>query len=199
MIRTALFALSLPLAACATASLGAADAPKDDAETMAHNMTMPETGANAAVTSIMGDLIGMEGRSIGAVIGEFGPNGLLLEVTVEAGGLTPGWHGLHLHEVGDCSDIGVFRLSGGHMGMIEGGHGLMNPVGPEKGDVPNIWAASDGTAGYETWTSLVEPSDMFDEDGTALVIHANRDDHITQPIGGAGPRVACAVIMPIEG
>ena len=80
------------------------------------------------------------------------------------------------------------------MGIIEGGHGLMNPVGPESGDVPNIWAAADGSAGYETFSPLFTLADVADEDGTAMVIHASRDDHITQPIGGAGPRVACAVI-----
>jgi Cu-Zn family superoxide dismutase len=35
---------------------------------------------------------------------------------------------------------------------------------------------------------------LRDGDGSALVIHANPDDHMTQPIGGSGPRVACAVI-----
>ena len=31
-------------------------------------------------------------------------------------------------------------------------------------------------------------------DGSAVVIHANPDDHMTQPIGGAGARVACGVV-----
>ena len=35
---------------------------------------------------------------------------------------------------------------------------------------------------------------LLDNDGSALVIHAELDDHITQPIGGAGGRVACAVL-----
>ena len=35
---------------------------------------------------------------------------------------------------------------------------------------------------------------LLDADGSALVIHANADDHSSQPIGGAGDRVACAVI-----
>jgi len=41
---------------------------------------------------------------------------------------------------------------------------------------------------------LITSADLLDEDGTALIIHENRDDHLTQPIGGAGARVACAVI-----
>ena len=147
--------------------------------------TMPRLG---------GEIIGADGSVIGSLSMIEGPHGLLIEATLEAGSLTPGWHGLHLHQVGDCSDLGVFKKSGGHLGMIANGHGLLNPVGPEIGDDHNIWAAADGSAGYEAFTPYVTIADLKDEDGTAMIIHANRDDHITQPIGGAGPRVACAVI-----
>lgn len=196
MIRKALMVLALPLAACATATMGAADAPTDQAQTLptADALPGPAEGVFPSLLAVSGDVIGASGDTIGALTGQFGPHGLLIQVEIASGGLTPGWHGLHLHLVADCSDIGSFRLSGGHMGMIEGGHGLLNPKGPEIGDVPNIWAAADGSAGYEAFTNVVTPGDIFDEDGTALIIHANRDDHLTQPIGGAGPRVACAVI-----
>jgi Cu-Zn family superoxide dismutase len=70
----------------------------------------------------------------------------------------------------------------------------MNPDGPEMGDLPNIWAAADGSAGYEAFSSLFTLGEALQEDGIALVIHADRDDHLTQPIGGAGPRVACGVL-----
>lgn len=195
MIRTALIALALPLAACATANLGAADAPETEALPSAQELPGPAEGVFPSMLAVSGDVIGGSGDVIGALTGQFGPHGLLIQVEIAPGGLTPGWHGLHLHQVGNCSDVGEFKLSGGHMGMIDGGHGLLNPKGPESGDVPNIWAAADGSAGYEAFTNLVTPGDLMDEDGTALIIHANRDDHLTQPIGGAGPRVACAIIQ----
>lgn len=189
MIRKALLAAALPLVACQTA-------PAQDEMSLppAEEMPGPDEGVYPAILSISGNVIGGSGDDIGAWQLIDGPNGILMEVTIEAGGLTPGWHGLHLHQIGDCSDIGEFKRSGGHMGMIPGGHGVLNPKGPEAGDFPNIWAGPDGSAGYETFAPLVEMSMIDDEDGTALVIHQNRDDHITQPIGGAGPRVACAVI-----
>lgn len=190
MIRKALLAIALPLVACA-------DAPAQD-ETpplpTAEEQPGPADGVFPSMARMSGQIIGASGIVIGSLNILDGPNGLMIEATINPGGLTPGWHGLHLHQVGDCSDFGQFKLSGGHVGKIEGGHGLLNPAGPEAGDVPNIWAAADGSAGYEAFTTLITSADLLDEDGTALIIHENRDDHLTQPIGGAGARVACAVI-----
>lgn len=141
-------------------------------------------------------VIGGEGQTIGSVKMTQAPKGMLIRVELGAGSLTPGWHGIHLHQVGDCSDVGEFKRSGGHLGMIPDGHGLLNPAGPEIGDLTNIWAAADGSAGYEVFQANLyfdgDEKVIFDGDGTAVIIHANPDDHITQPIGGAGPRVACA-------
>jgi Cu-Zn family superoxide dismutase len=146
--------------------------------------------AATAGTDIMGD----DGRPVGTLRMADGPHGLIIRVEIGAGGLSPGWHGLHLHQTADCSDPGSYTRSGGHVGKKPGGHGLMNPDGIEAGDLPNIWAAADGSAGYETVTAQTSVTDLKDADGSALIIHAGRDDHISQPIGNAGARVACAAI-----
>ncbi|WBO22485.1 superoxide dismutase[Cu-Zn] [Sphingomonas abietis] len=138
----------------------------------------------------------------GAVIGHVtltdAPHGVLLRV--EASGLTPGWHGIHFHEKGDCSDA-AFKMSGGHVHtMTPSIHGLLNPQASDQGDLPNIFAGADGTATAELFTPLVAlhagtaRADLLDADGSAVVIHAAADDYKTQPIGGAGARVACAVV-----
>ena len=139
-------------------------------------------------------MVGPDGDEIGNANFIEGPNGVLIRITLNEGALTPGWHGLHLHGTGDCSDTGVYKLSGGHVGMISGGHGLLNPAGPEGGDIPNIWVSADGSAGYEVFTTLTTGADLTDEDGAAIIIHVGEDDHISQPIGGAGARMACGVI-----
>ncbi len=194
MIRAAAI-LALLLSACAQMPWedGPAGASVSEALKNAPKLG-PVDGVFPSMPTMQGDLIGIEGQSIGGVNVIGGPHGLLIEVTVEAGGLAPGWHGLHLHQVGDCSDVGEFKRSGGHLGMIEGGHGLLNPVGPEAGDLPNIWAAGDGSAGMETFTPLADIASLADDDGVALIIHEARDDHLSQPIGGAGGRVACSVL-----
>lgn len=35
---------------------------------------------------------------------------------------------------------------------------------------------------------------LMDEDGSALVIHAQKDDYRSDPAGNAGDRIACGVI-----
>jgi len=120
------------------------------------------------------------------------PKGVL--VHIEASGLKPGWHGLHFHDKGDCSDA-AFKSAGAHVhGAAQAVHGLLNPAANESGDLPNLYAAADGTAKAEFFTSLLTLPALKDADGSAVVIHANADDYSTQPIGGAGDRVACAVI-----
>ena len=68
-----------------------------------------------------------------------------------------------------------------------------NPNGPHLGDMPNLSVSEDGNASYETQISP-SLSTLRDSDGSALVIHANEDDQVTDPSGGSGAREACAVI-----
>ncbi len=132
-----------------------------------------------------------------------GPEGVVIRVNVE--GLTPGWHGIHFHDTGDCSDEG-FKKSGAHVHHDEKEpHGLLNPEGPDDGDLPNLYVAADGTGQAEMFSERVtltgaddDRAHLLDANGSAIVIHANPDDHMSQPIGGAGDRVACAVIEKAE-
>ena len=200
--------VTLISAAAAMAALFACSQQPSDAQDQADATpeeapaedTLPaeaDTAGEESTPSMMratGDILGAEGTSIGSVNLIEGPNGILAEVNIEAGSLEPGWHGMHFHQTGDCSDTGVFKASGGHVGKIEGGHGLLNPDGPEPADLPNIYAFDDGSAHVELFTDLVSLSQILDDDGGAMVFHEGRDDHMSQPIGGAGGRVACAVI-----
>jgi Cu-Zn family superoxide dismutase len=157
-----------------------------------------ESSGQQSLPSMMratGDLMGNDGNTIGNVNMIEGPNGLVIEVTAEESAIEPGWHAIHIHQTGDCSDEGEYTVSGGHVGKIEGGHGLLNPDGPEAGDLPNLYAFNNGKVMYETYTDLITLSDVMDEDGGAIIVHEGRDDHMSQPIGGAGDRVACAVVQ----
>ena len=141
------------------------------------------------------EIIGTDGAVIGKVTFEQTPGGVL--VSVEATGLPPGGHGIHLHAVGACTPD--FKAATGHINPDGAMHGLRHPEGPDNGDLPNLYAAADGSARAEFFTTRVSvaggdmPS-LLDEDGSAVIIHENPDDHATQPIGGSGGRIACGVI-----
>ena len=131
-----------------------------------------------------------DGKAVGAATLEATPHGVLVHVRVE--GLQPGPHGIHLHAVGACSPD--FKAAAGHIKTSEKQHGLRNPQGPEAGDLPNLYLGADGRGEAEFFTGLVSMDELFDKDGSAVVIHANADDQMTQPIGGSGDRIACGVI-----
>ena len=145
-----------------------------------------------------GQIVGPGGKALGSISVTEAPRGVILRI--EAKGLTPGWHAIHFHEKADCSDA-KFQKSGGHVHNEKPlVHGLLNENANDSGDLPNIYAGADGAATAEVYTTLVSLSGagdrtaLKDADGSALVIHANADDHKSQPIGGAGDRVGCAII-----
>ena len=194
--RIALLGSAIALGACASVAQATPQEAEAPAAPLreAHEMPGPDEGVFPLMAHATADMVGKKGESIGEANLLDGPNGLIIRVELAPGSLSPGWHGIHLHATGDCSDVGMYKMSGGHVGKMEGGHGLLNPKGPENGDLPNIWAAADGSAGYEAFTTLDTLGALVDEDGSAIIIHEGEDDHMTQPIGGAGARVACGVI-----
>lgn len=143
-------------------------------------------------------LVDAAGARIGRAVLTQGPTGLLIRI--EAEGLTPGWHGVHIHATGQCE--APFTSAGGHINHTEGAaaHGLLNAAGPDDGDLPNVFADASGQVRAELFTSRARiaaegPGQwLWDADGSAIVIHAGGDDHRSQPIGGAGGRVACGVM-----
>lgn len=141
------------------------------------------------------DVVGPKMAKIGKIDVKEGPHGLVLDIALEKGALKPGAHGIHIHEHGDCSDEG-FKNSKGHVNPGKMEHGFLNPKGPHPSDLPNIWAHEDGSVLAEMFVpgmTFAGANGLEDEDGSAIVIHANPDDHLTQPIGGAGDRVGCAL------
>lgn len=188
-------ALAIMLVAGAACSPNPASAPASDAPAApsAEAAARATPGQTAQVAILNG-----QGAEAGKATLTQGATGLLIKV--EATGLTPGWHGIHIHATGQCE--APFTSAGAHInhGDPKQPHGLLNADGPDDGDLPNVFADAKGAVNAEVFTTRVRLADagpgqwLLDDDGSALVIHANADDHSSQPIGGAGDRVACAVI-----
>ncbi len=143
------------------------------------------------------DLIGNSGEVIGSL--KLTETNQGVNVEVRASGIAPGEHGIHLHHTGSCV-APDFKSAGGHINPMKKAHGLNNPDGPDNADMPNAVANANGDVLFEYMNERVSlrgtsnrPA-LLDDNGSALVMHQNPDDGITQPIGGAGPRIACAEI-----
>ncbi|QLY30689.1 superoxide dismutase[Cu-Zn] [Nocardia huaxiensis] len=164
---------------------------------------------NPPTESVSAQLKDSNGKLVGTAT--FGKVGGHLEVTLEANGLTPGFHGLHIHEVGECKpnsvaptggNPGDFLSAGGHLQVGAQKH-------PASGDLTSLEVRTDGSAKLVTTTDAVTLDEIK---GKALIIHAGADnfgnipsrysqpggatgpDADTQATGDAGGRVACGVI-----
>jgi len=125
----------------------------------------------------------------------FTSTGTGVRVQVSLTGLTPGEHGIHIHEKGDCSAPDA-TSAGEHFATKPEPHAGPQDAARHTGDLGNVTADAQGRVD----TSFIDERISLAGDGSilqrAVVVHANRDDLSTQPSGNSGARVACGVIEP---
>ena len=135
--------------------------------------------------------------------------GGVVHVNVKVSGLAAGLHGAHIHTIGLCEPdaAGVaFGAAGGHFnphGAPHGEHTRDEHADHHAGDLPNLVANDVGRGRLNTASAHFTlahdvAESLFDANGSAIVVHANQDDYVTQsgPLGpgNSGPRIACGVI-----
>jgi len=133
------------------------------------------------------------GRQIGAL--QFADTYAGVLITGSVGNLGLGGHGIHIHAVGKCEP--PFTTAGPHFNPTNRHHGFKSSTGPHLGDLPNLDLPAAGTQRFEMLVPgvmLKGPNGLLDADGASIVIHAERDDYITDPAGNSGGRIACGVI-----
>ena len=117
-------------------------------------------------------------------------------ITGQITGLKPGTeHGFHVHETGDCSAPDA-KSAGGHFNPSNVAHGGPTSDVRHLGDIPNIRSDASGNATVSATIPGATLRDGAADDlvGKAIVVHAKRDDYLTQPSGDSGDRIACGVI-----
>jgi Cu-Zn family superoxide dismutase len=116
-----------------------------------------------------------------------------IHITAHLSGLTPGEHGFHIHEFGNCAcDDAV--CAGAHFDPTRQPHGGPTSEKRHVGDLGNIVADEQGNAQYDytdTQIALNGPHSIL---GRAVIVHAQPDDLVSQPSGNAGARVGCGVV-----
>jgi Cu-Zn family superoxide dismutase len=149
----------------------------------------------AAAQSAKATLKNAEGKEVGRAALTQTPAGVLIRLTVK--GLPAGERAFHIHSVGKCEP--PFTTAGGHFNPGGRKHGLMAADGHHAGDLPNLHVPAGGELIVEVLNPAVtlekgKANSLFGPQGTALVIHAGKDDYKTDPTGDAGGRIACGVV-----
>jgi len=130
-----------------------------------------------------------------------------VDVRARITGLTPGAHGMHVHENAVCDPATSFATAGGH--FDPGPAGNSEPVDANHpyhlGDLPNLIVSSrNGVGRLQHTTSRITlspgPLSVFDANGSAVIVHVNPDRGIPGVTGASGgARVACGIIEPEGG
>jgi Cu-Zn family superoxide dismutase len=123
-------------------------------------------------------------------------SGTGVRVTATFEGLTPGTHGFHLHETGDCSAPDAMS-AGAHYNPAGAPHGAPEAAAAARhmGDLGNVEAGADGKAAYERVDNVLVYENLK---GLAVLVHASADDLASQPAGNAGARIGCGVIQDAD-
>ena len=150
--------------------------------------------AQQTTNTARADFVDRSGTEIGRAHITAGRDGVLFEVEISE--LAPRkWVALHIHETGTCDHAAGHETAGGHFNPDGKEHGFVAANGPHAGDLPNQYVGDDGVLRAQIHSTTVRLDDA--ERGIrdrALILHAGSDDYRTDPAGGAGDRIACAVI-----
>jgi superoxide dismutase, Cu-Zn family len=160
-------------------------------------------GSSSSKNHAKVDLYDAAGTQVGFV--KLSKQGGKVIVRGETEGLTPGFHGFHVHAIGQC--VAPFTSAGGHYNPSGVGHGS------HAGDMPSLLVLDDGTAEAQFATDNFTIGELYDADGSAIIVHAAPDnfaniptryqsttegvfgpDSATLGTGDAGARVACGVV-----
>ena len=153
--------------------------------------------AHAAPKSAHADIMNAQGTKIGSAKLTATSQGVKIAVKVSQ--LSPGEHGIHIHNVGKCEGP-AFASAGGHFNPTSAHHGVHNAQEPHPhlGDLPNLVVGADGKGNANFTVNVATFGDgtnsLFHEGGASLVIHAKADDLSSDPSGNSGDRIACGVI-----
>lgn len=129
---------------------------------------------------------------------EIEDDGAQATVKIDVSGATNGYHGVHIHAVGDCANVdgGFAAAAGGHWNPTDAGHGFPTAATHHAGDLGNVIVTNNtGSTTVTTTTIKLADGDTLNPIGKAVIFHEGTDDGTSQPTGDAGTRAACGILQ----
>jgi len=150
---------------------------------------------SAAAQSAKATLKNADGKEVGSAALTQTPAGVLIRLSIK--GLPAGERAFHVHGVGKCEP--PFTSAGPHFNPGGKKHGILAADGHHAGDLPNLHVPASGELVVEVLNAAVtlekgKANSLLGAQGTALVVHAGKDDYKSDPAGEAGGRIACGLI-----
>ena len=154
---------------------------------------VPAAAQTQSQRTATANFVGLDGKQAGRATLTEGKRGVLIEM--EVSGLPANrWVAFHIHESDRCDHAHGFESAGGHFNPTNAEHGFLAANGPHAGDMPNQYVDQDGKLRAQVFNGMVTLNGKNGIRGRTLMIHADSDDYRSQPVGGAGKRLACAVV-----
>ena len=180
-----MFKPTLAVAALSVAALSACSSHQPSS-------TASSTSAVPGAQTLHTELHTADGRSVATATFEFANGYATITVKTTTNGiLTPGLHGMHIHEIGKCEPNSADPMGGAPGDFMSAGMHYQAPghTGePPSGDLSTLEVRKDGAAYLVTTTDAFTRDDLLAGTKTALMVHG----------GEYGPdaekRIACGVI-----
>jgi Cu-Zn family superoxide dismutase len=187
-------------------------------------LTISSEPSGATKPLLRATLLNKDGLEVGHVVFKGQGNTVTrASVHIDAGAGpfgTSDFHGFHVHTIGVCdpdpaatpspATPAVFGSAGGHWNPTAATHG------GHKGDMPSVLLQATGKADAEFATDRFAASELLDANGSAVILHAGRDNFANIPTsyssgdpavagpnaatnntGDAGGRYACGVVVAV--
>jgi Cu-Zn family superoxide dismutase len=142
--------------------------------------------------AVMATLKDVDGEAVGTARFQPMRSGVLVVVEIE--NVSPGEHGIHIHQTAECT--GDFSSAGEHLAPDGHEHGFSAVEAPHAGDLPNVVVNADGTASAHFLNWRLKMEDLMDADGSALILHETRDSYMDPD--SAGKPMACGTIDQVS-
>jgi Cu-Zn family superoxide dismutase len=165
---------------------------KDEMKNSAENMELKSENSAAAMATLSATT---KDTALTGTVEFTAENGKVkMAITLSIPAMANKSVAVHIHEMGDCGDMG--KMAHGHWNPGNQLHGKWGSAGFHAGDIGNVSLDAAGKGTMELTTDLwsIGGDEKTNILNRSIIVHSGMDDFTTQPTGNAGSRIGCGVI-----